>query len=554
MSEPVDHIILRTYRNFLRQGLFGRASIRKSLLLVLFLALAPLAILAAWVGTNRIASNKALTRNTVILTTARVGGLERAVIEKTMAVLTVVASAPVESQCGRALSVAAQSIPEASGFASVAADGHILCSIGEIALRGTNSASIGIWQEGSRKHSGISASMPWAVGSGRVIAQISLQRLSTGLVERHATREQAVAITDANGRVIASSKPLPWSKLNAKAGDNVLLSRADAQDGHWLYSTLPIARDSDGRPVLYVVVVQKRPGLLGRDGWFLVTYVGLPILAILLASLTLWFALNRTLIGWIEVLRQDANFIGAGNYTFKTGRFRDAPHEIRGLAASIQLMAHTVAQRDATLTRNLAIQRNVVMEMHHRVRNNLQIISSFLSLRKHDGDAEEELDGAQLRVAGLAMVHRLLYDLGEQASVSAAALLRELGLLFEQQQRPVQLAMAGDVPDLSIDIDAAIIITLWSIEVLSWISAAGSVGQADISLRIEDDETSWSIGWPMPPPAGTIGAKRMVRALATQLGGRIVTDEVGRNHLTLVCSPQVLNKRFVAATRNNLSA
>ncbi|WP_186435231.1 PAS domain S-box protein [Rheinheimera sediminis] len=73
-------------------------------------------------------------------------------------------------------------------------------------------------------------------------------------------------------------------------------------------------------------------------------------------------------------------------------------------------------------------------EVHHRVKNNLQIVSSLLSLRSRNATPElkQVLLESQLRVRTMALTHQLLYEKRDFSSVPLANYLRQLCQLVRQ--------------------------------------------------------------------------------------------------------------------------
>ncbi|MFC5413175.1 sensor histidine kinase [Larkinella bovis] len=75
--------------------------------------------------------------------------------------------------------------------------------------------------------------------------------------------------------------------------------------------------------------------------------------------------------------------------------------------------------------------QNVVLvkEQNHRVKNNLQVISSLLSLqsnRLEDATARKAVEESKLRVSAMAILHRRLYDGDKLATVKLAEFITEL--------------------------------------------------------------------------------------------------------------------------------
>jgi PAS domain S-box-containing protein len=82
----------------------------------------------------------------------------------------------------------------------------------------------------------------------------------------------------------------------------------------------------------------------------------------------------------------------------------------------------------------LAERTLLLNEVHHRVKNNLQIVSSLLSLRSRGATPElkQVLLESQLRVRTMALTHQLLYEKRDFSSVPLANYLRQLCQLVRQ--------------------------------------------------------------------------------------------------------------------------
>mgnify|MGYP006285742051 FL=1 len=75
----------------------------------------------------------------------------------------------------------------------------------------------------------------------------------------------------------------------------------------------------------------------------------------------------------------------------------------------------------------LAEQKGLLLELHHRVKNNLQLINSLLSLQSGAaGGGDGELRRAQERILSVALVHKLAYREGRIETVEVAPFLNEL--------------------------------------------------------------------------------------------------------------------------------
>lgn len=110
----------------------------------------------------------------------------------------------------------------------------------------------------------------------------------------------------------------------------------------------------------------------------------------------------------------------------------------------------------------LAERTLLLNEVHHRVKNNLQIVSSLLSLKSRGATPElkQVLLESQLRVRTMALTHQLLYEKRDFSSVPLASYLRQLCQLvrqtltntdfisfeFEQMDEQIVLALEQAIP------------------------------------------------------------------------------------------------------------
>ncbi len=105
------------------------------------------------------------------------------------------------------------------------------------------------------------------------------------------------------------------------------------------------------------------------------------------------------------------------------------PREVKELGEALGSAACAIARHEAELRAALTQRDRLVAEIHHRVKNNLQIVSSLLNMQgERIGDAERraEFAVARERVQALAALHRHLDTEAGAPVVPVAPLLREL--------------------------------------------------------------------------------------------------------------------------------
>jgi two-component sensor histidine kinase len=108
---------------------------------------------------------------------------------------------------------------------------------------------------------------------------------------------------------------------------------------------------------------------------------------------------------------------------------RGAPSEIQRLRRTLAAMAKTLRGREARLAVALQEERALLLEVNHRVKNNLQMVASILSIQARSAvDAAEArgLARAQDRVQLLALSHAKIYGSGEVRDIAVDQLAAEV--------------------------------------------------------------------------------------------------------------------------------
>ncbi|MCW8087193.1 histidine kinase dimerization/phosphoacceptor domain -containing protein [Sabulicella glaciei] len=105
------------------------------------------------------------------------------------------------------------------------------------------------------------------------------------------------------------------------------------------------------------------------------------------------------------------------------------PAEVSDVGSALASASRAIARREADLRKALSQRDRLLSEIHHRVKNNLQIVASLLNMqcdRIGDSEMRAEFETARDRVQALATLHRYLDTEGAGTVVPVAPLLREL--------------------------------------------------------------------------------------------------------------------------------
>tara|TARA_R100000455_G_C6261120_1_gene116487 strand:- start:225 stop:1253 length:1029 start_codon:yes stop_codon:yes gene_type:complete len=121
-------------------------------------------------------------------------------------------------------------------------------------------------------------------------------------------------------------------------------------------------------------------------------------------------------------------------------------------------------KQDQKLEKSLAEKEVLLQEIHHRVKNNLAIISSLLELQKENisEEMQELLTSSQSRIKSIAKVHEKLYESTTLSDIHLDVYIEELAneikKAYTSKEKDIELSL--DVSSLNVDINDAIPIGL----------------------------------------------------------------------------------------------
>ncbi|MGZ8998863.1 MAG: sensor histidine kinase, partial [Allosphingosinicella sp.] len=156
----------------------------------------------------------------------------------------------------------------------------------------------------------------------------------------------------------------------------------------------------------------------------------LPVIMWLAAALIGWLLINRLVLKPLADMHRVVANYRPDESALLLPPVQSPAREIAALGDAFNKAAQTVARHEAELGAAVERQTRLVREVHHRVKNNLQVVASLLNLHSR-GAANEEVAAAyasiQRRVDALAVVHRNHYaELEENRGVALKPLISEL--------------------------------------------------------------------------------------------------------------------------------
>lgn len=256
-------------------------------------------------------------------------------------------------------------------------------------------------------------------------------------------------------------------------------------------------------------------------------------------------AVHRLVIRHIARLRRQMRAFARQRQMPTMAATKDSSAEIAEIHTSFRAMANEVLRDEAALEQ-LVEEKNVLLrEVHHRVKNNLQLISSIMNLQVRQlrsKEARSVVARLQERVLGLATIHRTLYRTENLSRVQIAAMLTELTdqLLSLGQSRRDPLRLERSFADLALSPDQAVPLALFVAEAVTnalkhvglngssrWLRITlGETAEGNVRLEIANSRTHHAE--PGAAAEGSDGSglgSELMRGFVQQLGGTLEIDD-----------------------------
>ncbi|WP_334161128.1 sensor histidine kinase PhyK [Phenylobacterium sp.] len=379
----------------------------------------------------------------------------------------------------------------------------------------------------------IRASRPDGGFDGAFAAFIALSSLRPSVEDPALPREAEVALIDQTGRTISATNPQALSGLprdwrgRAKAQGSVVWYGDDTEGRRRIYSAAPVVGEQ-----VFVVLSARSPGLLSWARLNPLTGILFPLLTFVLALTAVTAVTERVVVRWIAYLQRIAALYARGRLSVRPVQAEQMPPEIRDLAETLEDMADAIVGRDASLRDSLAQKDALMREIHHRVKNNLQVISSLLNMQQRaltDPAARAAMSDTRQRITALALIYRALYQGPDLKRVDLRPFLEELTAQLVAGEMlhgpPVRTELKVDA--LVIDPDRLAPLALFAVEAITnaqkhAFAARGGTLSLHFTVRGAEAELEISDDGEAPDDALTASGvgRTLMTAFARQLRGR----------------------------------
>ncbi|WP_375393382.1 sensor histidine kinase [uncultured Sphingomonas sp.] len=178
----------------------------------------------------------------------------------------------------------------------------------------------------------------------------------------------------------------------------------------------------------------------------------LPLLMWAAAAGIGWFVVDHLLIRPLRRLRAAVAAFTPGEIIDPVAITSLPAQEIRELGDTFRAISRTVALHEAGLAEGLVRQTKLTREVHHRVKNNLQVISSLINFHARgarSADATAAYASIQRRVDALAVVHRNHFaEMEENRGLNLRGVIGELAANIRATAADISMSMR-----ITLDVD-----------------------------------------------------------------------------------------------------
>ncbi|HEX8841913.1 MAG TPA: sensor histidine kinase [Sphingomicrobium sp.] len=504
---------------------YARLPTAAKLFLILTAAILPIGLALVWIGESGIrAANDSLEARSQDQARTAARGIESLIARNALA-LRIAAAGAIRAgnsdPCGETVRALATAPAISRRFALRDANGRLLCSSGGFVPKNdaplVAPGDIRLWIDPAANE------LDLRVGVVDGMATASL-----------VTSELRNAAIEAGGEV---------SQLSLRDGDRTLPIIGDdpGSTDELSYTNWPIA---NGALVVRVGTPAERIAPVDR------LLLLLPVLMWIAAALITWMVVTRVLIRPLKRLQRAVVQYQPGTGPLDLPQKLGPSAEIQELSDAFARAGARVDESEKEMTSALEGQRRLVREVHHRVKNNLQVVASLLNIHGRSAataDARAAYAGISRRVGALSVVHRHHYaEMEENRGIALRPLLSELAADLRagapETARAIRIDL--DLEAVHTTQDVAVAVAFLITEIVEFAMLNCPEDPIDISLRRTSELTArLSINSRVLVPdqadqPAKVQFERIVGGLAQQLRSTL-DRKLGRYSVDLPVFPPV---------------
>ena len=275
----------------------------------------------------------------------------------------------------------------------------------------------------------------------------------------------------------------------------------------------------------------------------------LPLLMWILAALITWLVVTRLLIRPLRRLERAVTRLQPGDGAHALPDGLGPATEIQELRDAFARGLDRIEQSEREMAEALDGQRRLVREVHHRVKNNLQVVASLLNIHGRTAstpDARAAYEAIGRRVGALSIVHRNHFaEMEENRGIALRPLLSELAAELRGGAPPEARALVIDldVETIHTTQDVAVSVAFLVTEIIEYAMLNRPEEQVEVSLRRSSELTArLELSSPVLVPDDTEAPdkaqfERVISGLAKQLRSDL-ERKLGRYSVDLPVFPE----------------
>lgn len=361
-------------------------------------------------------------------------------------------------------------------------------------------------------------------------------RYRVGINGGMATGQLSVTALD---QALADGGPNAVSVTLRDGAQTLVVRPADGQPGATRVASHPIAGGQILAEIRTRVITTRSIDQLA---------VFLPLLMWVVAAVLSWLLVRRLLLAPLARLEHAVTEYQPGEGTLVLPERLGAAEEIRSLGAAFERAVDRLESSEHQMAEALHGQRRLVREVHHRVKNNLQVIASLLNIHGRSATTTESRAAYAAigrRVDALSVVHRNHFaEVEESRGIALRPLLTELGqILRASAPDPATTRINLEADALHTTQDAAVAVAFFVTELIEFAMLQGAVQPIEIELkRLNELTASLSVASDsLVPESDVISTEReqfqrVIGGLARQLRSPL-EQKLGRLSVNLPVFP-----------------